>query len=145
MRLSESPRIEFLLGNCMDYMKDCKDKQFELCIVDPPYGHGAKIISGNPSRSVLAKSKDYGGGGWNDECVDGAYFANLSRIGENQIIWGRNYYDSPPSPCWIIWDKENGENDFADAELAWASFQSATRIFRFHWQGMFQGDMKNKE
>ena len=39
----------------------------------------------------------------------------------------------------------NGATDFADAELAYTSFKSAVRIYRFQWQGMLQGDMKNKE
>ena len=49
------------------------------------------------------------------------------------------------SPSWIIWDKCNGTNYFADAELAYTSHDKAARIFRFRWQGMLQGNMKNKE
>lgn len=44
-----------------------------------------------------------------------------------------------------MWDKDNGENDFADCELAWCSFSSAVRKFKFRWNGMLQQDMKNKE
>jgi site-specific DNA-methyltransferase (adenine-specific) len=49
------------------------------------------------------------------------------------------------SSCWIVWDKENGANDFADCELAWTSFDRAVRKYNFRWQGMLQGNMKNKE
>ena len=49
------------------------------------------------------------------------------------------------SSCWVVWDKENGKTDFADCELAWTSFKTAVRIFRFQWQGMLQGNMKDKE
>jgi site-specific DNA-methyltransferase (adenine-specific) len=44
-----------------------------------------------------------------------------------------------------VWDKENGENDFADCELAWTTFSTAVRIFKFRWAGMLQGNMKEKE
>ncbi len=49
------------------------------------------------------------------------------------------------SPCWIVWDKNNGTKKFADCELAFTSFNTAVRKFRFTWDGMIQGDMKNKE
>lgn len=49
------------------------------------------------------------------------------------------------SQCWLIWDKENDSNKYADCEMAWTSFNKATRIFRFMWNGMLQGNMKNKE
>jgi len=50
------------------------------------------------------------------------------------------------SQCWIVWDKQHPEGvAFADCELAYTSFDCATRIFRFLWNGMLQEDMKNKE
>lgn len=50
------------------------------------------------------------------------------------------------SQCWLVWDKEKPEGlSFADCELAWTSFNLAARMFRFAWNGMIQGDMKNKE
>ena len=48
------------------------------------------------------------------------------------------------SSCWIVWDKDNTGN-FADCELAWTSFDTAVRKFTFRWNGMLQGNMKNKE
>lgn len=44
-----------------------------------------------------------------------------------------------------MWDKQNGQNDFADGELAYTSFQTAVRIYRFTWAEMRQGNMRNKE
>ena len=68
---------------------------------------------------------------------------------KNQIMWGANHYiDNLPfmcsSPCWLVWNKLNS-GDFADCELAWTSFKTAVRKFDFRWNGMLQGDMKNKE
>lgn len=86
-----------------------------------------------------------------DESPSPEYFSELFRVSKNQIIWGANHFisklpsDTIDSSCWIVWDKDNGKNDFADSELAWTSFNSAVRNFRFRWQGMLQEDMKNKE
>lgn len=121
------------------------DKFFDLAIVDPPYGIG-QDGSKNHTRSLLAKAKPYKGFFGNDKHIPSAmYFRELRRISRNQIIWGGNYFGLPASSCWLVWDKENGENDFADCELAWTSFKSAVRKVRFKWKGMLQANMKHKE
>lgn len=69
-------------------------------------------------------------------------------MSKNQIIWGGNYFASmlPDSQCWLVWDKEKPDGvHYADVELAWTSYDRAARIFHFTWNGMLQGDMKNKE
>lgn len=55
------------------------------------------------------------------------------------IWWGGNYYanELPPSPCWIVWDKDNTGN-FADCELAWTNQKTAARMFRHRWNGMLK-------
>lgn len=133
--------------DCMDGMKEFPDKYFDLAIVDPPYGGVTKGGYMSNTSSVLAKNKDYCLSLWDMDKPDEKYFTELRRVSKNQIIWGGNYFASllSDSQGWIVWDKENGENHFADAELAWTSFDKATRIFRFRWQGMLQGDMKHKE
>jgi site-specific DNA-methyltransferase (adenine-specific) len=134
--------------DCMEMMAEFPDKYFELAIVDPPYGIGESGGT-NKSRCALAVSKDYKPFAGNDlESPNEDYWKELFRVSKNQIIWGANHFISKipfDSSCWIIWDKENGETDFADSELAWTSFKTAVRNFRFRWQGMLQGDMKNKE
>lgn len=144
----------------LEYMKSIPNGFFDLAIIDPPYGIG-EDGSKNKSRSnktnfgskntrnTIVKAKDYKPYSGNDSCSPPQeYWNELMRISKNQIVWGANHFISKipfDSSCWIVWDKENGENDFADCELAWTSFKTAVRKFKFKWQGMLQEDMKNKE
>ena len=138
----------FFNDDCMEGMKQIPDKYFELAIVDPPYGIG-ESGSKNHSRCKIATSKNYKAFHGDDlKPPDDDYFKELIRVSKNQIIWGSNHFISRipyDSSCWIVWDKDNGATDFADCELAWTSFKTAVRRFKFKWQGMLQEDMKNKE
>lgn len=142
--------IDLLHIDCMEYMAKQPDNAFDLAIVDPPYGIGESGVT-NKSRSKLAIANDYkpfyGG---DKSAPEPGYFDELKRVSKNQIIWGANHFIDNfsfncSSPCWIVWDKQTGANDFADCELAYTSFDTAVRKFTFQWRGMLQGDMKNKE
>jgi site-specific DNA-methyltransferase (adenine-specific) len=133
--------------DCMAVMQRYADKHFDLAVVDPPYGIGEDGKS-NHSRGKIAKSKLYTSKQWDNEPPSIEYFTELLRVSKNQIVWGSNHFISRlsiDSSCWIVWDKDNGETDFADCELAWTSFKTAVRRFKFKWQGMLQGNMKDKE
>jgi len=130
----------------MVLMSRYPDNYFDLAIVDPPYGigeHGGK--SESRCKSTGVKPSGYKNKGWDLSPPNEEYFNELFRVSKNQIIWGANHFLEKKSSCWIVWDKVNGENDFADCELAWTSFTSAVRKFSFKWHGMLQQDMKNKE
>lgn len=134
--------------DCMVGMKEFPDKYFDLAIVDPPYGLGENPYR-SKTRTKLAKTTEWGDfyKTWDDKCPEQDYFDELFRVSKNQIIWGANHMMHrimKPSPCWIVWDKDN-TGCFADAELAWTSFSTAVRIFRYRWNGMIQENMKNKE
>lgn len=134
--------------DCMEGMKEFPDKFFDLAIVDPPYGIGESGRK-NHTRSKMAISKKYPAFAGNDEKPpDTGYFKELLRVSKNQIIWGANHFISMmpyDSHCWIVWDKDNGNTDFADCELAWTSFNTAVRKFKYKWQGMLQENMAAKE
>ncbi len=134
--------------DCMAVMSRYPAGYFDLAIVDPPYGIG-EDGSKNKSRGKCATAKDYVSFAGNDnEPPSPEYFAELFRVSKNQIVFGANHFISRlpvDSPCWIVWDKNNGENDFADCELAWTSFKTAVRRYSYTWNGMLQQDMKNKE
>lgn len=114
--------------DCMDYMKDIPDKYFDLAIVDPPYGlpkdssHGRgklknRIFNGNIEH-------------W-DVAPDKSYFDELFRVSKNQIIWGGNYFDLPPTRGFVVWDKKQPFPNFSRCEYAWMSFQVTSKIFEF--------------
>jgi site-specific DNA-methyltransferase (adenine-specific) len=130
--------------DCMELMRGLPDKAFDLAIVDPPYFEGPNkpgFYRNGEFSSTLVPAGKYGElKHWD---VPGPeYFQELQRVSRNQIIWGANHFaDRFPSngPGWIVWDKENGASTFADAELAYTSFDKAVRIYRYRWNGMIQG------
>ena len=133
--------------DCMEYMRTLQEKTFDLAVVDPPYGIG--MDGGVIGGSVLAKNTNFTKKDWDKQPPEKGYFEELERVSKNQVIFGANYFMSKitqkDSPCWIVWDKDNGDNYFADCELAYTSFKSAVRKFKYRWQGMLQESAKNKE
>ena len=138
--------VNLLHIDCMEYLKTCKDNEFDLAIVDPPYGIG--MAGGKIGGDNLGQAENYKNFHGDDlEPPAKDYFIELQRVSRNQIIWGANHFIQNiglGSPCWIVWDKQKSGN-FADCELAYTSFKTAVRKFTFQWNGMIQGDMKNKE
>lgn len=140
------------MQDCIEGMKKYDDKTFDLAIVDPPYGINRSTIAGKQSGTqhgnAAAAKRHYAIKDWDKQPPPHEYFKGLFRISKNQIIWGANHFISRmpyDASCWIVWDKDNGDNDFADCELAWTSFDKAARKFKWTWSGMLQHDMKNKE
>ena len=131
--------------DCLEYMKTVHDKFFELSIVDPPYGIGITKQSLGEGGGLYRKPKAYKRGEWDSLIPNSLYFDELYRISKNQIIWGGNYFNLRPTPCYIFWDKNNGGNDFADGELAWTSFDTPVRKFKYTWFGFIQGKMGNQK
>ena len=131
---------------CMEYLPQYEDNHFELAIVDPPYGIGeSNKDKGRNGYGVYTKKEAYKSKEWDNEKPSDEYFLELFRVSKNQIIWGGNHLVGKTTSCMIVWDKDNGTNDFADCELAWTSFRTAVRKFKFRWNGMLQENMKNKE
>jgi len=132
--------------DCLVGMAEYEDNHFDLAIVDPPYGIGI-VEAINKSTVVGTSSMFYQTKGGNGSNFDTAtpekeYFDELFRVSKNQIIWGGNYFIEHlhNTKCFLIWDKMNGTNPMADAELAWSSFDSRVRIFRMHHFSQGYGD-----
>jgi len=127
----------------MEALRGMADNQFELAIVDPPYGIGmdSRAMNGRQSkgRHVVTQSQ-YAEKVWDDNPCTVAYFNELRRVAKNQVVWGANHFISRipiDSPCWLVWYK-NGQSKApgnADCELAWASFGTAVRMIDYPWSG----------
>ena len=117
--------IEMLNMDCMEYMAGLEDNAFDLAIVDPPYGIG---ISSNSIRQQHAKKE------WDNAIPKEEYFNELTRVSNNQIIWGGNYFLDylGNTQGFLIWDKKQ-PHDFSLAmcELAWSSIQAPAKMFRY--------------
>tara|TARA_R110001592_G_scaffold20063_8_gene81877 strand:+ start:388 stop:1044 length:657 start_codon:yes stop_codon:yes gene_type:complete len=135
----------------MELMSRYEDNYFDLAIVDPPYGidHANKAgkMSGQQYGKAASKKRNYKAKNWDTEIPSLDYFIELKRVSKNQIIWGGNYFAHllKPKSGWVFWDKDNGNNNFSDGELAWTSFDCGLRMKKITWNGMLQYDMKNKE
>ncbi|MDH4263903.1 MAG: DNA methyltransferase [Spirochaetia bacterium] len=134
----------FTNEDCMDLMSRYPDNHFDLAIVDPPYGGNDAIgLKDNKSLSKQAtKRSEYKI--FKNKQPPKEYFFELKRVSKNQIIWGVNFYNNfDLSGGRICWDKKG--TAFGRAELAYYSGSKSVQIYEYIWNGMIQGDMKNKE
>ncbi len=120
-------KIRIYNEDCLEAIKNMPDKSFDLAIVDPPYGIGNKLVDGGGNRGgKFDKNRE----SINWDVLPGEdYFSELFRVSKEQIIWGSNYFNLPPTRCNIIWDKVQIFTG-ADFELAWTSFNKASKAFR---------------
>lgn len=133
-----------IIGNATLYLGDCRDLlpklgKVDAVVTDWPYGIGA-AAGKNASRGNIAVAKDYGDDDWDDQPIDDELVALTCAAGRWNILFGGNYYPCAPTSCWLVWDKENGSNDFADCELAWTNLPKAVRRLRYMWNGMLRAN-----
>ena len=142
--------------DCMDGMREFPDNYFDLAIVDPPYGdagggtgrteRGSENGSTGTRHIVNGLRKGQSPPNWWnmggevrkkiitwDVAPGQDYFDELFRISRNQIIWGGNYFQLPPSRGFLIWRKTNIPQQFSMAmvEYAWMSFQVNAKAFDY--------------
>jgi len=137
--------------DCMEAMASMKDGEFDLAIVDPPYGigwaiDGVKNYAKRDSKPCEAwktrKPKEYKQKKWDSSPPPKEYFQELLRVSKFCIIWGGNYFTNhlPPSGHWIVWDKNVVMPTFSKGELAWCNIKNSLDIFSFLWAGYRKGE-----
>lgn len=142
---------QILNADCIDILRELPDKCIDLVLTDPPYGIGydkqANRVSGTFQGNGVARRGIYKKSNWDNKTPDPVVFHEIMRVSKEQIIWGGNYIANylPNTRCWLVWDKNNGTNNWADCELAYTSFDKPVKKYLYTWNGMLQEDMKNKE
>jgi DNA modification methylase len=122
-------------GDCMEVLPTLG--RFDAVITDPPYGineNSAKVAS----RGKMAAAKDYGHFDWDKKPPTDALIQEIRSKAEFQAMFGGNYFGLPATSCWLVWDKLNGDNDFADCELCWTNWPKAVRRLQWRWNGMIR-------
>lgn len=122
--------------------------RINLVLTDPPYG--IDVVQGKSIGGSKPATFGTVGGGKvckvhtyekiiGDETTDTAEksYKIYKELSDNQIIFGGNYFTDflNASRCWLVWDKQNTGN-FADAELAWTSFDKGVKLYKHLWNGM---------
>jgi DNA modification methylase len=125
------------LGDCLEVMPIIGT--FDALVTDPPYGIGEaagknKSRGGRIGGGKVIAAVDYGHATWDDATAPEAIAFARSRS-KHHLIFGGNYYDLPPTSCWLVWDKLNWGSDFADCELAWTNLRKAVRRLNYQWSG----------
>ena len=140
-----SDKITVTNEDNMQLMARYPDNYFDLAIVDPPYGLGDRLVKGGlkGGMGTMKNLADDKVTTWDDKIPPPIYFTELQRVSKNQIIWGGNYFLDylGKTDGFIVWDKMNGTNPMADAELAWQNIKGTTRMFRWHH---FSGERTTK-
>ena len=117
----------YLMDN-IELMKHYPDKYFDLACIDPPYGIGHSLLSGEKRGSKFVRTERHVD--W-DVKPPKEYWKELFRVSKNQIVWGGNYFldHLPSTKGMIIWDKIQMFSG-ADFEFAWTSFETSAKAFR---------------
>lgn len=136
------PKSEVFCQDCLEAIRYMPDNAYDLAVVDPPYGAG--FTEGGGCQGWFAKYHQDDSAerqrkkiiAW-DVAPGQEYFEELFRVSRNQVIWGGNYFDLPPTRCFLIWRKLSISETFtmAMAEYAWTSFNSNAKVFEAAPQG----------
>ena len=122
--------INLILDDCMNVMKDYEDNHFDLAIVDPPYEIPKRWGGVGKFKNRILNNETKKLKQW-DVAPKKEYFDELFRVSKNQIIWGGNYFDLPPTRGIICWDKKQPFPNFSAWEMAWTSFDVVARLFKY--------------
>lgn len=125
--------LSFFNADNLEIMRGFKDNEFDLAIVDPPYGLGKRLAHAGNGKNAQSKFRtDFKSKNWDNEIPSNKYFTELKRVSKNQIIWGGNYFPLPPTRCFICWDKMVFIPSMSRIEQAWTSFDRLPQLVQYN-------------
>jgi len=145
MRVEHIGLATLYLGDCADILPTLEP--VDVLLTDPPYGIGAGDYKrgGTQYGNSKAPCKEYDRLDWDNEAPQAIVEKSIA-LAKTSIVFGGNYFSLPPSSCWLVWDKQNGEGSgYADCELAWTNMKRAVRRVYWRWAGMLQKEMGDKK
>ncbi|MFA5898051.1 MAG: DNA methyltransferase [Hyphomicrobium sp.] len=134
MRVETIGDATLYLGDCMEILPTLE--KVDAVITDPPYGINENSVK-VASRKNAAAAKDYGYFDWDKATPSNELMDLVMGSGSWLALFGGNYFQVPPSSCWLVWDKLNS-GDFADCELCWTNWPKAVRRLQWRWNGMIR-------
>ena len=135
------------IGDCILYLGDCREilphlEGIDAIVTDPPYGIGVDKTmhkqGGTQYGRAAAAKNHYDLTDWDCKPIPADLMEMIRHSAKWNVIFGGNYYSFPATSCWLVWDKENGDNNFADCELAWTNLPKAVRRIKWMWNGMLR-------
>ena len=122
------------IGDATLYQGDCLEilptlGKVDAVVTDPPYGIADKWRGGFGHGWGKARQESILRNEWDARPLDQRALDILLAAADQQIIWGGNYFELPPSRCWFVWNKPERGFTLAEAELAWTNRDNVVRVF----------------
>jgi DNA modification methylase len=126
-----TPRVE-VIGDATLYLADCRDvlpllSGVDAVVTDPPYGIGSIWQGGVGKGWANARRQAVVRNVWDSKPPDADLISALAGH-KYAVIWGGNYFNLPPSRCWLVWNKPERGFTLAEAELAWTNIDAVVRV-----------------
>jgi site-specific DNA-methyltransferase (adenine-specific) len=124
------------IGRATLYLGDCRDilpglGKVDAVVTDPPYGIAAVWKGGAKHGWGKAKDEAELRNEWDEAAPSAETMALVLAAGKEVIVWGGNYFNLPPSRCWLVWSKPERNFTLAEAELAWTNRDNVVRVLDF--------------
>ena len=139
---------EVQIGDCRLILGDCREvlpllPPVDLVLTDPPYGIGEALTTGGTGRG-FHRMVSSGADAW-DIAPTKEVFEMIFNSSANQIFWGGNYFDIPPTKKPLCWDKVRpNQKNLSEWEMAWTSFSGRAQMFKYCANGGFVNSAPNE-